>query len=84
MRKGSSPRRLLRLMDSNAAISADKLRAAISFNATEAAVWDVLQALFHAEYLLLAEYIECALPLLYSLSRHRQRHYTLKLSTSVE
>ncbi|EGZ24391.1 hypothetical protein PHYSODRAFT_311395 [Phytophthora sojae] len=44
-----------------------KLRAALSYKATETAVWDMLQALFHAEYLLIAEYIDCALPLLYAL-----------------
>ncbi|EGZ04798.1 hypothetical protein PHYSODRAFT_320305 [Phytophthora sojae] len=54
-------------MDSNTAISAEKLRAALSYNQTEAAAWDVLQALFHSEYLLIAEYIECTLPMLYGL-----------------
>lgn len=66
-RKVSAPRRLLRLMDSNMSVSAHKLRAALSYKATETAVWDMLQALFHAEYLLIAEYIDCALPLLYAL-----------------
>ncbi|GMF20944.1 unnamed protein product [Phytophthora fragariaefolia] len=66
-RKMSTPRRLLRLMDSNVVLSASKVREALSYEATETAVRDILQAFFHAEYLLIAEYIECALPMLYAL-----------------
>ncbi|KAJ8556880.1 hypothetical protein ON010_g9086 [Phytophthora cinnamomi] len=64
-RKVPTPRRLLRLLDSNMTLSTGKVRAALSYKATETAVWDILQALFHAEYLLIAEYIECALPMLF-------------------
>ncbi|KAG3080191.1 hypothetical protein PI124_g18107 [Phytophthora idaei] len=34
---------------------------------TEEAAWDALQALFHSEYLLMTEYIERILPLLYAI-----------------
>ncbi|GMF18078.1 unnamed protein product [Phytophthora lilii] len=66
-RKGSSPRRLLTFMDSDVTASADKLRSTLSHSAMEDAAWDALQALFHSEYLLMAEYIECTLPLYYAV-----------------
>ncbi|KAL3657777.1 hypothetical protein V7S43_017349 [Phytophthora oleae] len=47
--------------------SSKTLFAALIHKGNEEAVWDALQALFHSEYLLMAEYVECALPLLYAL-----------------
>ncbi|GMF18063.1 unnamed protein product [Phytophthora lilii] len=66
-RKGSSPRRLLTFMHSDVATSADKLRSTLSHGTIEEVAWDALQALFHSEYLLLAEYIECTLPFYYAV-----------------
>ncbi|KAK1930263.1 hypothetical protein P3T76_014223 [Phytophthora citrophthora] len=65
LRKGSAPRRLLTLMHSDTKIASHTLRAVLSHNSTEEAVWDGLQAHFHSEYLLMTEYIECVLPILY-------------------
>ncbi|POM62349.1 hypothetical protein PHPALM_28508 [Phytophthora palmivora] len=62
-RKGSTPRRLLMLMNSDVATSANRLRSAL----LEEAVCDALQVLFHSEYVLMTEYIECVLPMLYAI-----------------
>lgn len=48
-------------------LSANCLRTRTSQTEMEQAVWDALQALFHSEYLLLTEYIECILPMLYAV-----------------
>ncbi|KAG1695852.1 hypothetical protein DVH05_019190 [Phytophthora capsici] len=64
-RKGSAPRRLLTLMHSDTKIASHTLRAVLSHNTTEEAVWDALQVHFHSEYLLMTEYIECTLPIFY-------------------
>ncbi|KAG6611652.1 uncharacterized protein IUM83_13671 [Phytophthora cinnamomi] len=64
--RGSSSRRLLALTNSDPTLSSKVLCAALVHSSTEEVVWDALQALFHSEYLLMAEYIECALPLLYA------------------
>ncbi|EGZ18048.1 hypothetical protein PHYSODRAFT_403560, partial [Phytophthora sojae] len=42
------------------------LRSTLSRRVNEDAVFDALQALFHSEYLLMAEYVEFALPILYA------------------
>ncbi|KAG6962171.1 hypothetical protein JG687_00007295, partial [Phytophthora cactorum] len=67
LRKGSAPRRLLTLMHPHAVTSANILRSTMTSITTEEAAWDALQALFHSEYLLMTEYIECILPLLYAI-----------------
>ncbi|EGZ18052.1 hypothetical protein PHYSODRAFT_503367 [Phytophthora sojae] len=53
-------------MNADTTISSGALQAVLLKSAAEEAVWDALQTLFHSEYLLLGEYIECALPALYS------------------
>ncbi|GMF29500.1 unnamed protein product [Phytophthora fragariaefolia] len=56
--------RLLTLMPS--ALSSNALNSCAAQSTAKQAVYNALQALFHSEYLLLTEYIECALPLLYA------------------
>ncbi|KAE9340091.1 hypothetical protein PF008_g11258 [Phytophthora fragariae] len=65
-RKESIPRRLLTIMHTNASISSDRLRSTLSRQAKEEAALTALQALFHSEYLLMAEYIEFTLPIPYA------------------
>ncbi|GMF29502.1 unnamed protein product [Phytophthora fragariaefolia] len=62
---GSSSNRTL-AFNPDATLSSKALRATLVQNSTEEVVWDALQTLFHSEYLLMAEYIACALPLLYT------------------
>eukprot|EP00644_Phytophthora_capsici_P015668 jgi/Phyca11/121563/e_gw1.44.387.1 len=52
-------------MHSDTKIASHTLRAVLSHNTTEEAVWDALQVHFHSEYLLMTEYIECTLPIFY-------------------
>ncbi|KAE9005267.1 hypothetical protein PF005_g20289 [Phytophthora fragariae] len=47
--------------------SANCLGTSSSQTGMEQAVWDALQALFHSEYLLMTEYIECILPMFYAV-----------------
>ncbi|KAG7383509.1 hypothetical protein PHYPSEUDO_003602 [Phytophthora pseudosyringae] len=66
-RKGSSPTRLPTLIHPGTATSANRLHSALPRTAAEEAVRDALQTLFHSEYLLMAEYTECTLPMLYAV-----------------
>ncbi|EGZ18019.1 hypothetical protein PHYSODRAFT_499524 [Phytophthora sojae] len=53
-------------MHANTTITSDKaLRAAMGRRGVEEAAWEGLRALFHTEYLLMAEYVEAVLPVLY-------------------
>ncbi|OWZ24082.1 hypothetical protein PHMEG_000929 [Phytophthora megakarya] len=54
---------LLSLMHLDAKTSDNRLCSTLK----EEAVCDALQALFHSEYVLMAEYIECVLPILYAI-----------------
>ncbi|KAF4027950.1 hypothetical protein GN244_ATG20409 [Phytophthora infestans] len=63
----SAPTRLLTLMHPHTLTSAKVLRSTMKSATTDEASWDALQALFHSEYLLMTEYIECILPLLYAI-----------------
>ncbi|EGZ26487.1 hypothetical protein PHYSODRAFT_484553 [Phytophthora sojae] len=66
-RRVSSARKILAVVRLSSRTSTDTVLRTISIQkAAEKAVWGALQGLLHAEYLLLAEYIECALPLLYA------------------
>eukprot|EP00644_Phytophthora_capsici_P015643 jgi/Phyca11/121351/e_gw1.44.319.1 len=46
----------------HAALQSAKVR-----RGTEEAAWEALRVLFHSEYLLLTEYVECVLPVLYAV-----------------
>ncbi|GMF41241.1 unnamed protein product [Phytophthora fragariaefolia] len=64
--KQSISRKLVKLMHTITAIAPDKaLKAAIGRRGVEEAAWEGLRALFHSEYLLMAEYVEAVLPMLY-------------------
>ncbi|ETP53306.1 hypothetical protein F442_01817 [Phytophthora nicotianae P10297] len=60
----TGPSRLLTLMQPDTLPSA---KATMKSVTTKEAACDALQALFHSEYLLMTEYIECILPLLYAI-----------------
>ncbi|KAE9303756.1 hypothetical protein PF008_g22140 [Phytophthora fragariae] len=64
-RKQSISRKLAKLMRKNTVVASENtLRAAIGRRGVEEAAWEGLRALFHSEYLLMAEYVEAVLPML--------------------